>query len=145
MEYRIEKDTMGEVKVPIDAYYGAQTQRSIDNFKIAEDINRMPKEIIRAFAYLKHAAAITNLEAGVLAKPPWNRPIAVRAPLTMTTSSMVSLLMLLTTKLCGHGLFLLYCALALTYRPGAGSISLYLSPPRRSRAAIMVPPWGASH
>ena len=57
---------MGEVKVPIDAYFGAQTQRSIDNFKIAQDINRMPKEIIRAFAYLKKAAAITNFEAGVL-------------------------------------------------------------------------------
>jgi len=68
MDYRIEKDTMGEVKVPADAYYGAQTQRSIDNFKIAQDINRMPKEIIRAFAYLKKAAAITNLEAGVLPK-----------------------------------------------------------------------------
>ena len=68
MEYRIEKDTMGEVKVPIDAYYGAQTQRSIDNFKIAQDINRMPKEIIKAFAYLKHAAAVTNNEAGVLTK-----------------------------------------------------------------------------
>lgn len=68
MEYRIEKDTMGEVKVPADAYYGAQTQRSIDNFRIAQDINRMPKEIIRAFAYLKKAAAITNQEAGVLAK-----------------------------------------------------------------------------
>src|SRR5215469_14812753 len=67
MEYRIEKDTMGEVKVPADAFYGAQTQRSIDNFKIAQDINRMPKEIIRAFAYLKKAAALTNLEAGVLA------------------------------------------------------------------------------
>jgi fumarate hydratase class II len=66
MEYRIEKDTMGEVKVPINAYYGAQTQRSIDNFKIAQDINRMPKEIIRAFAYLKKAAALTNKEAGVL-------------------------------------------------------------------------------
>src|SRR6188474_51041 len=68
MDYRIEKDTMGEVKVPVDAYYGAQTQRSIDNFKIAQDINRMPKEIIRAFAYLKKAAAITNVEAGVLPK-----------------------------------------------------------------------------
>ena len=68
MEYRIEKDTMGEVKVPIDAVYGAQTQRSIENFKIAQDINRMPKEIIRAFAYLKKAAAITNCEAGVLPK-----------------------------------------------------------------------------
>ena len=68
MEFRIEKDTMGEVQVPIDAYYGAQTQRSVDNFKIARDINRMPKEIIRAFAYLKKAAAVTNFEAGVLPK-----------------------------------------------------------------------------
>lgn len=68
MEYRIEKDTMGEVQVPVDAYYGAQTQRSIDNFRIAQDINRMPKEIIRAFAYLKKAAAITNYEAGILPK-----------------------------------------------------------------------------
>ncbi|WP_336516213.1 class II fumarate hydratase [Pollutibacter soli] len=68
MDYRIEKDTMGEVKVPVDAYYGAQTQRSIENFKIARDINRMPAEIIRAFAYLKHAAALTNLDAGVLSK-----------------------------------------------------------------------------
>ena len=66
MEFRIEKDTMGEVQVPVDAYYGAQTQRSVDNFKIARDINRMPKEIIRAFAYLKKAAAITNFEAGIL-------------------------------------------------------------------------------
>ena len=41
MEYRIEKDTLGEVKVPADVYYGAQTQRSIDNFKIAQDINKM--------------------------------------------------------------------------------------------------------
>ncbi len=68
MEYRIEKDTMGEVSVPSNAYYGAQTQRSIDNFKIAQDINKMPKEIIKAFAYLKKAAAITNYEAGVLSE-----------------------------------------------------------------------------
>lgn len=68
MDYRIEKDTMGEVNVPLHALYGAQTQRSIENFKIAQDINRMPKEIIRAFAYLKKAAALTNLEAGVLSK-----------------------------------------------------------------------------
>ena len=68
MNFRIEKDTMGEVKVPADALYGAQTQRSIENFKIARDINRMPKEIIRAFAFLKKAAAITNFEAGVLSK-----------------------------------------------------------------------------
>lgn len=68
MDYRIEKDTMGEVKVPAHAYFGAQTQRSIDNFKIARDINRMPKEIINAFAFLKKAAALTNQEAGVLTK-----------------------------------------------------------------------------
>lgn len=66
MEFRIEKDTMGEVKVPADVYYGAQTQRSIDNFRIAQDINRMPKEIIHAFAYLKKAAALTNVDAGLL-------------------------------------------------------------------------------
>jgi len=68
MEFRIEKDTMGEVKVPADVYYGAQTQRSIDNFKIAQDRDRMPKEIIRAFAYLKKAAALTNVDAGILTK-----------------------------------------------------------------------------
>src|ERR1700743_2152292 len=68
MSFRIEKDTMGEVRVPVDAYYGAQTQRSIDNFKIAQDINKMPKEIIRAFAYLKKAAALTNFDAGVLTR-----------------------------------------------------------------------------
>jgi len=68
MEFRIEKDTMGEVKVPAGAYYGAQTQRSIENFKIAQDINRMPIEIIRAFAYLKKAAAVINYKAGVLPK-----------------------------------------------------------------------------
>ncbi|HTN38650.1 MAG TPA: class II fumarate hydratase, partial [Arachidicoccus sp.] len=68
MEYRIEKDTMGEVNVPADAYWGAQTQRSIENFKIAADINKMPKEIITAFAFLKKAAALTNEELGVLPK-----------------------------------------------------------------------------
>ena len=68
MQFRIEKDTMGEVSVPMEAYYGAQTQRSIDNFKIAQDINKMPKEIIGAFAYLKKAAALTNFDAGILSK-----------------------------------------------------------------------------
>lgn len=68
MDYRTEKDTMGEVRVPSDAYYGAQTQRSVENFKIAQDINKMPREIIRAFAFLKKAAAITNFDAGVLSK-----------------------------------------------------------------------------
>jgi fumarate hydratase, class II len=68
MSYRIEKDTMGKVEVPADAYWGAQTQRSIDNFKIAQDINKMPREIIKAFAILKKAAALTNFDAGVLTK-----------------------------------------------------------------------------
>ena len=68
MEYRKEKDTMGVVNVPAHVYWGAQTQRSIENFNIARDINTMPKEIIRAFAYLKKAAAITNFEAGILSE-----------------------------------------------------------------------------
>ncbi|MDE3125633.1 MAG: class II fumarate hydratase [Bacteroidota bacterium] len=66
MEYRIEKDTMGEVKVPAHVYWGAQTERSVENFKIARDINQMPKPIIQAFAYLKKAAALANFELGVL-------------------------------------------------------------------------------
>ena len=65
MEYRIEHDTMGEVKVPADKYWGAQTQRSKDNFKIGEPAS-MPKEIINAFGYLKKAAAQANFELGVL-------------------------------------------------------------------------------
>jgi len=64
MEYRIEKDTMGEVQVPAEKYWGAQTQRSIHNFKIGG--HTMPLEIIKAFAYLKKAAALTNNELGVL-------------------------------------------------------------------------------
>ena len=68
LQVRIEKDTMGTVEVPANVYWGAQTQRSIENFKIAQDINKMPREIIRAFAYLKKAAAITNFEAGILTK-----------------------------------------------------------------------------
>ena len=53
MEYRIERDTLGEVKVPMDKYWGAQTQRSLNNFKIGD--NRMPDEIIKAFAILKNS------------------------------------------------------------------------------------------
>jgi len=64
MKVRIEKDTMGNVEVPADVYWGAQTQRSKDNFKIGDGF--MPIEIIHAFAYLKKAAAITNFELGVL-------------------------------------------------------------------------------
>lgn len=67
MEYRIEKDTMGEVKVPADKYWGAQTQRSLQNFKIGEPAS-MPKEIIHAFGYLKKAAAHANYELGVLSE-----------------------------------------------------------------------------
>ena len=59
---------MGTVEVPAHVYWGAQTQRSIENFKILQDVNKMPIEIIRAFAYLKKAAALTNLDAGILPK-----------------------------------------------------------------------------
>jgi fumarate hydratase class II len=65
MNYRIEKDTMGEVKVPSDKYWGAQTERSRNNFKIGPEAS-MPKEIIYAFAYLKKAAAAANHQLGVL-------------------------------------------------------------------------------
>ena len=65
MEYRIEKDTMGEVKVPADKYWGAQTERSRNNFKIGAPAS-MPIEIVHAFAYLKKAAAYSNCELGVL-------------------------------------------------------------------------------
>lgn len=68
MSIRIEKDTMGPVEVPADKYWGAQTQRSINNFKIGGEKNRMPIEIIRAFAILKKAAAQTNAELGVLSQ-----------------------------------------------------------------------------
>ena len=67
MEFRIEKDTMGEVKVPAHVYWGAQTERSRNNFKIGPE-GSMPKEIIYAFAYLKKAAALANTELGVLTK-----------------------------------------------------------------------------
>ena len=65
MNYRIEKDTMGEVNVPADKYWGAQTERSRNNFKIGPP-GSMPREIVHAFAYLKKAAALTNLELGKL-------------------------------------------------------------------------------
>lgn len=64
-EYRIEKDTMGEVKVPANRFWGAQTERSFENFKIGPEAS-MPKEIIKAFAVLKKAAAYANHELGVL-------------------------------------------------------------------------------
>lgn len=65
MEFRIEKDTMGEVKVPADKLWGAQTERSRNNFKIGAEAS-MPKEVIYGFAYLKKAAAYANCELGVL-------------------------------------------------------------------------------
>ena len=67
MKYRIEKDTMGEVKVPTEKYWGAQTERSRNNFKIGPNAS-MPIEIIYGFAYLKKAAAHANFELGVLEK-----------------------------------------------------------------------------
>jgi fumarate hydratase class II len=67
MEYRIEKDSLGEVQVPANQYWAAQTQRSLQNFKIGGAADKMPLEIIRAFAILKKAAAYTNQDLGVLA------------------------------------------------------------------------------
>jgi fumarate hydratase class II len=68
MSIRIEKDTMGTVEVPADKYWGAQTQRSIDNFKIGNATTHMPIELIHAFAILKKAAARTNVDLGVMTK-----------------------------------------------------------------------------
>ena len=65
MEYRIEKDTIGEVQVPADKFWGAQTERSRNNFKIGPSAS-MPLEIVYAFAYLKKAAAHANCDLGVL-------------------------------------------------------------------------------
>jgi len=64
MDYRIETDSMGEIKVPVDKYYGAQTARSFMNFKIGGE--RMPDELIRAFGILKKAAALVNKDLGIL-------------------------------------------------------------------------------
>ena len=75
MDYRIEHDTMGDVKVPADKYWGAQTQRSKQNFTIGAQL--MPKEVIYAFAILKKAAAMANTECGVL----HGKPAQVRSPI----------------------------------------------------------------
>jgi fumarate hydratase class II len=75
METRIEKDTMGTVEVPVDKYWGAQTQRSFNNFKIGGDV--MPKEIIYAMAIVKKAAAITNKDLGKLPEDKANLIVSV--------------------------------------------------------------------
>lgn len=67
MDFRMEKDTMGEVKVPNDKYWGAQTQRSFENFKIGTE--KMPDEVIEGFAYLKKACALVNNKLGRLDEP----------------------------------------------------------------------------
>ena len=67
-KFRIEHDTMGEIRVPADKYWGAQTQRSFENFDIGRDHCIMSPEIIRAFGILKLAAAKANAELGVLDK-----------------------------------------------------------------------------
>lgn len=66
MEYRIERDTMGEIKVPADKYWGAQTERSLENFEIGTE--KMPREIIKAFAIMKKAAAKVNAQLGALSQ-----------------------------------------------------------------------------
>ena len=64
MEYRIESDSIGEIQVPVDVYYGAQTARSLMNFKIGGE--RFPRELIRALGILKKAAVLVNEEVGTL-------------------------------------------------------------------------------
>jgi fumarate hydratase class II len=76
MEYRIEKDTLGEVKVPADKYWGPQTERSRNNFPIGP-VGSMPMEIVRAFGHLKMAAAKANCDAGVLAAEKRDQIVAV--------------------------------------------------------------------
>ena len=76
MSYRIEKDTMGEVKVPADKLWGAQTERSRNNFKIGAPAS-MPLEVVYGFAYLKKAAAYTNCELGVLAAEKTNYDVFI--------------------------------------------------------------------
>jgi fumarate hydratase class II len=76
MKTRTEKDTMGTIEVPADKYWGAQTQRSVENFRIGEPAS-MPKEIIQAFAILKKAAALVNSDLGVLPKDKMELIVAV--------------------------------------------------------------------
>lgn len=87
MEYRIEHDTMGEVKVPAEKYWGAQTERSRNNFKIGAEAS-MPIEIIHAFAYLKKAAAMANTDLGVL--PADKRDLIAKACDEILTGSLNS-------------------------------------------------------
>ena len=67
MSFRIEKDTMGNVEVPSDKYWGAQTERSRNNFKIGPSAS-MPLDVVYGFAYLKKAAAYTNCELGAFVR-----------------------------------------------------------------------------
>jgi fumarate hydratase class II len=76
MQTRTEKDTMGTIEVPADKYWGAQTQRSIENFRIGEPAS-MPREVIQAFAILKKAAALANFDLGVLPKEKMELIVAV--------------------------------------------------------------------
>jgi fumarate hydratase class II len=76
MKTRTEKDTMGTIEVPADKYWGAQTQRSVENFRIGDPAS-MPKEVIQAFAILKKAAALVNFDLGVLPKEKMDLIVAV--------------------------------------------------------------------
>jgi len=74
-EYRLDKDSMGEVKVPSSAYYGAETQRAVQNFPISG--LRLPKEFIRAMALIKLSAARANMQLGLL-DPKRARPLSLQ-------------------------------------------------------------------
>ena len=79
MSFRIEKDTMGKVEVPSDKYWGAQTERSRNNFKIGPAAS-MPLDVVNGFAYLKKAAAYTNCELGVLPRSYWIKTLVRCSP-----------------------------------------------------------------
>src|SRR5690349_12664325 len=79
MKTRIEKDTFGPIEVPADKLWGAQTQRSLQNFKIAQATDRMPLGVIRALAVVKRACAQVNLELGLFKKPEIAKAIVAAA------------------------------------------------------------------
>ena len=85
MEYRLEHDTMGEMRVPADRYWGAQTQRSFENFRIGTE--KIPPEVIRAFAVVKLAAARANAPLGALDAPVPSRPPVTRSLTARSTAT----------------------------------------------------------
>jgi fumarate hydratase class II len=87
MKYRTETDSMGKIEVPADVYYGAQTARSLMNFRIGGE--RMPRELIRAMGILKKCAALVNMELGTL--PEEKGRLIVKRPMRSSGTTIISL------------------------------------------------------